>query len=1059
MKRTFAILACILAPLLCALLIGGGLFFSFLNQKPDELAKRLSSRLTLPEYGLSLSMGTASLTVFPKPSVKLSDLVVRTANTTLFVEHGVLFPDLWSLLQGDLRLSGIQLASPSLFLETDSAQKAEPLTFPALPPQIQGMDLEMENASITALPSSPDRFSLPPVWRITGLSGNGELPGKHSAGQLNLAAARMEYYGGTPPQDDGKPVPVHQLDKAELNLAELEYAPPQPGKTLPTLRGRIECRVPLALEKTAPHLVVGITVKPEDDLLSFEGVASLDGTFSLRNQPIPIRALLPFSTEISPDALAKGTFLPLRFKGASLSMEKDKAVFNGDLLFPDANGRLPSLKGTLEVQQLSLPRWFSFGRDLPSGIQQALDQLQGTLVFELNPQRLAVTSATATAAKVLFKGTGGVGDFAKPVVSLNLSAKNVPLDRIFPLAEKKSIPAPSYNNPPLLGGDDDDTPAPGYDIRLGAERATFWKWTGNSASVRITPESSSKTGQARVAVRCDSLYGGSARADIISGDALSLNLSAEKINAESFLTPLTGTLFRKGTMNGSASLTAIPTSPELFLSTLKGKAEVLFENGELLSRKAGRPSLPFTRLGLSFQGSGSRTSSSAPRYAYSGDWQCSLATTEGQGTLNLDGALQFPVKGPFYVAADNVPASGKASIAGFSGQGEGILSLNTQSNTIGARNLLGHISTGNASVTLNGTVNGTQIQAQPEWEAELTLATSSLRELLRKKDILPELPAHALNSAQAKVRFRQDASGIRFSELDGMIDETRFSGSVEGDRNTPPHWTADIRLGTLQLSDYLPSGNRNAPAAAWNTGWLKGYELEGKLEIAKLIIAGMTHEEVNIPLAIKGGILTCDPIRGRIAGGSLGAGLRIEAITGGLLSRLRYTLRSVNVLTLSRERKQTQLISGIGSLDADVSGLLHSGADIPAALNGTLGFFIKDGSLDAQHPGPLNRFTVLSATGKLNKGVLSTQDLNMSGGLSVRGSGSINLVSQTLNYMLTATGPGIPEIPVHYYGSLSNPQRSFNATGILANTLNSLGSGALGILDTVLFAPLRLLAP
>lgn len=115
--------------------------------------------------------------------------------------------------------------------------------------------------------------------------------------------------------------------------------------------------------------------------------------------------------------------------------------------------------------------------------------------------------------------------------------------------------------------------------------------------------------------------------------------------------------------------------------------------------------------------------------------------------------------------------------------------------------------------------------------------------------------------------------------------------------------------------------------------------------------------------------------------------------------------------------------------------------------------------MDAKKPGPMSRFSSLSASGALSKGILTTRDLNLSGGLSVRGQGSINLINKTLNYALNVTGPGIPEIPVRYYGSLDAPQRSFNATGILANVFNSIGSGVLNILDIVVSAPLRLLAP
>ena len=40
----------------------------------------------------------------------------------------------------------------------------------------------------------------------------------------------------------------------------------------------------------------------------------------------------------------------------------------------------------LVLKHLSLPRWFGFARDLPPGVQVALDNISGTLPFELTPQ-------------------------------------------------------------------------------------------------------------------------------------------------------------------------------------------------------------------------------------------------------------------------------------------------------------------------------------------------------------------------------------------------------------------------------------------------------------------------------------------------------------------------------------------------------------------------------------------------------------------------------------------------------------------------------------------------
>lgn len=304
----------------------------------------------------------------------------------------------------------------------------------------------------------------------------------------------------------------------------------------------------------------------------------LDGTFSLKRQSVPVHVLLPFTTEAPLGSLFQGAPLPqIAIKGASLKVEGDQATLDGRLIF--GADYVPTLRGTLALKHLSLPRWFGFARDLPPGVQVALDNISGTLPFELTPQKLVASSVTATTLNTIFTGGGGVNDFSSPVIALHLATKDAPLNRVFPEVENKAVSTPSYKVPPLLGGDDSNT-AVGYDIHLEAARATFWKWAANGVSVRITPDPASRTEQTKVAIRCGSLYGGSAQGDLIPGDVMALNLTASGVNVDS-VQPCSGISVLKGTLTGSASFTARPTSPAAFLSSLKGKGEALIEKGNL----------------------------------------------------------------------------------------------------------------------------------------------------------------------------------------------------------------------------------------------------------------------------------------------------------------------------------------------------------------------------------------------------------------------------------------------------------------------------------------------
>ena len=204
------------------------------------------------------------------------------------------------------------------------------------------------------------------------------------------------------------------------------------------LRFKATCAMPLSFGEGSPRFVLGVTARTTQGTLAIDGVASLDGTFSLKRQSVPVHVLLPFTTEAPLGSLFQGAPLPqIAIKGASLKVEGDQTTLDGRLIF--GADYVPTLRGTLALKHLSLPRWFGFARDLPPGVQVALDNISGTLPFELTPQKLVASSVTATTLNTVFTGGGGVNDFSNPVIALHLATKDAPLNRIFPEVENKAV--------------------------------------------------------------------------------------------------------------------------------------------------------------------------------------------------------------------------------------------------------------------------------------------------------------------------------------------------------------------------------------------------------------------------------------------------------------------------------------------------------------------------------------------------------------------------------------------------------------------------------------------
>lgn len=1046
MKRSKALLW--LLPALWALILTLGLAAYALNQNPAGLARSLADRLSDPEKGFTLSARAASFSLFPLPAVRLKDVTVRTPGTALFITDCAIFPKPWPLLRGALALQTVQMKEAVLLMEALPSSQGAPF---ALPPETAGARISLQNGTLMLL--HPGKGGPPrPTLILSGLSASAALPGQEDAsptltgGGLSLTVASVTQCAET----DG--TVLRTVKDVRLDVKDIHCLPSDAGAS--DFGFKAELSLPVPLGDTPPRAVLAATVRHEDGKLSVDGAAALDGAFTLPQQAVPVHALVPYAASLTANALRRGTPPEIAIKGATLKADDNEARFDGRMDFTGGpSSPFPRLRGTLRVKRLSLPRWFAFARDLPPGVQAALDTLSGTLPLELTPRGLSVTSATATALGTTFSGDGGIADFAHPVIALRLATPEADVNRLFPQLVGKKSPPPAYASPPVLA-DEDSGSSPGYDIRLSAARADFAAWKGQDVSVRITPDAAVKGEPTRLAVRCGSFYGGSVQADLLPGDELSLTLAAKSVKAAHFLAPLAATPPLSGTLTASATLTARPSSLADFLSSLRGSARLTLENGTLKTAQGSQP-LAFSRLHLAFQGVGS--AAAALRYGYKGQWQAEMVTPDWQGSLFLAGPLLFSTKAPFGVRAEAASASATVSAKGCTAKAAGTLSFDTATATASADALVGDVTGNGGAASFSGSLAVSGKEGRTIWEAPLSLSSRNPRPLLAVAGLVPaDLPARAFRLADLKGVIRLDGETLRMDDMEGVIDDTRFSGQL---RREARRWMGTLRLGVLNVADYLPTSKAGGPNAPWNVDWMRKTEMEGQISAERLVLFRVPHESVTLPFSLKNGILTADPIRARVAGGTAGAGFRAEAISGGLLGRLRYTLDNVDVLTLCKERGQQDLLSGKGSLDADVSGLLRSGADLPTALKGTLGFAVRNGELDARHPGTFSRFRSLSASGTLAQGILTTRDLRLDGTLSVRGYGSINLRQWTLDYTLNVTGPGIPDLPIRYYGSLDNPKRSLNAQGFLANAFGSLGNGILTIVDGVVSAPLRFLAP
>ena len=203
-----------------------------------------------------------------------------------------------------------------------------------------------------------------------------------------------------------------------------------------------------------------------------------------------------------------------------MSLGPDNVSFNGALNRSESGK--PSLAGRLQLHRASLTRWLGFARNLAPGLQIALDDLSdGLLVFDLDATGLRVPHIEVTAAGSRFTGSGGVADWSKPEVALDLTADSVNLGRAIPEAVGNQPEEPKFVHGPF-------TPLPGaplmpgetgvdYNIRLAAKKVAYGSIVIDDALVVIRQgllDSKTQLEDTLLLVE-GKLYGGSVKGDNI----------------------------------------------------------------------------------------------------------------------------------------------------------------------------------------------------------------------------------------------------------------------------------------------------------------------------------------------------------------------------------------------------------------------------------------------------------------------------------------------------------------------------------------------------------------
>ncbi len=661
----------------------------------------------------------------------------------------------------------------------------------------------------------------------------------------------------------------------------------------------------------------------------------------------------------------------------------------------------------------------------------------------------------------------------------------------------------------------DDPAGMGFDIRLAGDRVRWRRLSARGLNFRATPASVPED-SVKLAFGLESFYNGTVKAELLLGNEIRLSCSLHDVDSEKPVTLLAGTQRFGGVLSGSLDLRRngeFGGSLADFIRNSRATFEIMAQNGfwtclqgrtsEKAKGNARATSAgarqPFEKIVLAFEGQGTESTASGQQpdmATCSGNWRLEMNTADWQAALRLNGPVTLSTRTGLPLSVPAGRARLSAVLEACQVTASGNISFNTAKRTFTCTDMRGDLRPAGVPSAVPAALSG-DLEMLPAKDApgevfsgRLSVSAPALRPLLWGKlpaETLARLPQEALRTLNASGSFSFSEKELRLENVRGRLDATTFSGTATrragAGRGELPRWTLDAQIGEIDLDRYMPAApatRRRTGDIARATGFtrflenLQTVEAGGRLSFDQCSLYKIRHDKLTLPFTLRQGVFTADPVRARVFGGQMGAGFRAEVLprsaqggtpgsAAGVRLRLRYTLADMDMIGLCRARKMDTSLSGIASFEGDFHGVARNPDDIPGAFSGTCAFRVRNGAIRSSADAtsaPVTTFSSLSASGQLTNGVLSNNDLLLTGDtVSATGRGAMHLGKQTLDYRLNISLPGVPDIPVHYYGSLDKPERTVNAARAITGTLTNIGSGVLHLLEGAVSTPLRLMRP
>ncbi|MCS0267036.1 AsmA family protein [Vibrio alginolyticus] len=257
------------------------------------------------------------------------------------------------------------------------------------------------------------------------------------------------------------------------------------------------------------------------------------------------------------------------------------------------------------------------------------------------------------------------------------------------------------------------------------------------------------------------------------------------------------------------------------------------------------------------------------------------------------------------------------------------------------------------------------------------------------------------------------------------------------------------------------SGGESAPAGPEvepDLSALKTLDVKGDITIDKFKAANAKMEAVKTSFTVNRGVFELTSFSSKLYQGSISATAKLDARQLPATYSVKKSIKGVKVQPLLIDVAENDKLEGTGNIDVNVTGKSLTPTGIKKNLSGTVVINFADGAVNGINVAQLIRenyakfkgqkvegtnvakktdFSAMTATLKLNKGVVSTDNMQaQSPLLRVRGKGTANYINETVDFTISTSvvgslegqgGKDIDElkditIPINVSGKWADPK-------------------------------------